>query len=467
MPAVEKAFDQEFGDEEVIHLTRIDLDLGLITDAQIGRLPELIHQQLVEKLRNIAISRSSSEERKAPQVRSDKRQSRLTTLLHYLRTGSLPWEAVRTADETPKVVQGMKQTCSEQWDEVQQTLRREQLPMACFFRLLQLIGPAEAHRLPVLLKNDVSPNPAVVELVMLLMELSQKASSSYRYLELAALVLSEAICSSAETPAFEELGSAISENRHLQEFVGSLPPRARVLLHEELKVSLPPVSHSIIPGRSFSALEGANVKRGQQEPCHTPSSPAPSPTEELFKPASETELISSNPNATEDFARVVSHAGLVLLHPFLSRLFEATGIKAKDESWLSWVALPRAAALLSYLATGREEIYEHDIALIKVLLEIQPVAALCVSEGLLADDDKSEADALLAAAIKHWPALRDTSIAAFRSSFLQRMALLREDDNGWRLQVERQPFDMLIEHLPWSISVVKLPWMKRPLYTEW
>ena len=467
MPALEKAFDQEFDEEEVIHLARIELDLGLITDAQIGRLSELIHQQLLEKLRSIAITRSSSRERGTPEVRSDKRQNRLTTLLHYLRTGSLPWEAVRPADETPKVVQEMKQTCCEQWDEVQQTLRSEQLPMPCFFRLLQLIGPAEAHRLSVLLRNNVSPNPSVVELVMLLMELSQKTSSSYRYLELAAFVLSEAVSSSVKTPAFDELRSVISENRHLQELVESLPPRARVLLREELKVSIRLVSPNMIPGRSFSALEGANMKRGQKKLPHAPSSAVTSPTKELFKLDLDAELVCSHPTATEDFARMVSHAGLVLLHPFLPRLFEATGIKAKDESWLSWLVLPRAAALLSYLASGREEIYEHDIALIKVLLEIQPTAALCVSEGLLADDDKSEADALLVAAIQHWSALRDTSIAAFRSSFLQRMALLREDDSGWRLQVERQPFDMLIEHLPWSISVVKLPWMKRPLYTEW
>ena len=138
----------------VIHLARIELDLGLITDAQIGRLSELIHQQLLEKLRSIAITRSSSRDRGTPEVRSDKRQNRLTILLHYLRTGSLPWEAVRPADETPKVVQEMKQTCCEQWDEVQQTLRSEQLPMPCFFRLLQLIGPAEAHRLPVLLEEQ-------------------------------------------------------------------------------------------------------------------------------------------------------------------------------------------------------------------------------------------------------------------------------------------------------------------------
>lgn len=164
---------------------------------------------------------------------------------------------------------------------------------------------------------------------------------------------------------------------------------------------------------------------------------------------------------------MVTHAGLVLLHPFLPQLFETTRIREKGSSLLSWSALPHAAALLYYLATGQEEIYEYDIAFVKGLLGIEPGAALCVSQGLLTSDDRLEAETLLAAAIKHWQALKNISIAAFRSSFLQRAGLLREDDAGWRLQVERQPFDMLIEHLPWSISVVKLPWMKRPLYTEW
>ncbi|MEY2564937.1 MAG: hypothetical protein QOH88_3130 [Verrucomicrobiota bacterium] len=128
---------------------------------------------------------------------------------------------------------------------------------------------------------------------------------------------------------------------------------------------------------------------------------------------------------------------------------------------------PHAAALLHFLATGQEAVYEYDLVLIKVLLGVHPHSPLCVGEGLLTDLDREEAEVLLQAAIVHWSALKNTSSAGLRGSFLQRPALLREEENGWRLQVERQPFDLLLEYLPWGISVIKLPWMKQPLYLEW
>jgi hypothetical protein len=173
-------------------------------------------------------------------------------------------------------------------------------------------------------------------------------------------------------------------------------------------------------------------------------------------------------SATEaNFSLLAGHAGLILLHPFLPRFFESTGIKEETNVELSSFELPRAAALLHYLATGRDSIHEYDLVLTKVLLGMNPEMPLCVSEGLIAEAEMEETEALLQSVITHWTALRNTSIAGFRSSFLDRLALLKKEENGWRLQVERQPFDVLLEHLPWSISVVKLPWMQQPLYTEW
>jgi hypothetical protein len=172
-----------------------------------------------------------------------------------------------------------------------------------------------------------------------------------------------------------------------------------------------------------------------------------------------------DPDAPEDFPLLVGGTGLVLLHPFLPRFFETLGVKQPGCPELS--SLPRAAALLHFLATGREEIFECDLAFIKVLLGLKPESPLCVAQGLITGNDREEAEALLQAAITHWPALRNTSPAGLRHSFLNRQGLLREADDGWRLQLERTGYDVLLDHLPWGIGVVKLPWMKRPLHTEW
>ncbi|WP_432812933.1 contractile injection system tape measure protein, partial [Pantanalinema sp. GBBB05] len=167
------------------------------------------------------------------------------------------------------------------------------------------------------------------------------------------------------------------------------------------------------------------------------------------------------------FPLATRDAGLLLTNPFLPRLLETTGIKHPQHPTIPEAQLPRAAALLHYLVTGNDTLFEHELTLIKVLLGLTPNHSLLVAEGLLQPDDKTETAALLQALIDYWGALKTTSIDGLRSSFLHRSGLLRERENGWWVQVESKPYDMLLNQLPWSISVVKLPWMQRPIYSEW
>jgi hypothetical protein len=167
------------------------------------------------------------------------------------------------------------------------------------------------------------------------------------------------------------------------------------------------------------------------------------------------------------FGQMVHHAGLVLLHPFLPRFFESTAVKEAGKPALASGALPRAAALLHLLAVGEEEVFELELDFIKVLLGLPLDAPLPVSEGLLLASDREEAEALLSSVIGHWRVLKSTSVRGLRSSFLQRPGLLREQDQGFRLQVEPAPFDMLLGQLPWGIGTIKLPWMKKAIFTEW
>ena len=162
------------------------------------------------------------------------------------------------------------------------------------------------------------------------------------------------------------------------------------------------------------------------------------------------------------FPLSVRHAGLILLHPFLPRFFESTGALQEER-----LQRPRAAAQLHLLATGEEEVYELELGFIKVLLGMRPGEPLPISEGLLRDSDREEVEALLQAVLGHWNVLKKTSIAGLRQTFLQRSGLLREQDQGFLLQVEPEAFDMLLGQLPWGIGTVKLPWMKKPIFTEW
>jgi hypothetical protein len=163
----------------------------------------------------------------------------------------------------------------------------------------------------------------------------------------------------------------------------------------------------------------------------------------------------------------VVDTGLILLHPFLPALFENAGLKPVGEPGLAPQSLARAGGLLYFLATGREQAYEYELGFIKVLIGIRPESPLFVAQGLLTSVDREEAKALLEAALGHWNVLRNTSLTGLRTSFLQRRGLLREEDVGWRLQVQPESFDVLLDHLPWGIGTVRLPWVPRPIFTEW
>lgn len=163
----------------------------------------------------------------------------------------------------------------------------------------------------------------------------------------------------------------------------------------------------------------------------------------------------------------VAQAGLVLLHPYLPRLLAATGLARDDTPRLDPDHLPRAATLLHWLATGRQDPHEFELAWIKVLLGAAPDTPLGLAAASLDAAHLAEGEALLGAAIGHWSALRHTSVEGLRQTFLQRPGLLGQEESAWRLRIEPRPYDMLLNHLPWGISLVKLPWMARPVLCEW
>lgn len=233
------------------------------------------------------------------------------------------------------------------------------------------------------------------------------------------------------------------------------------------------------PAAPVSDTKSSSVERSPRDArSEPPSGQALWPASPTTRAPAESAFHSPRPDARQGSSRdgsaraaplgqMVHHAGLVLLHPFLPRFFESTGVKEAGKQALLEGEIPRAAALLHLLATGEGEVFELGIDFIKVLLGVPLGAHLPVAEGLLRDSDPEETEALIGAVIGHWGALKSTSNKGFRGSFLQRRGLLREEEQGFRLQVEPAPFDMLLGHLPWGIATIKLPWMKKVLFTEW
>ncbi len=177
--------------------------------------------------------------------------------------------------------------------------------------------------------------------------------------------------------------------------------------------------------------------------------------QDLIKPSSSIE--------TEEV--YIENAGVILLHPFLQRLFDNLNL-LDDKDFKSQESVSKAIHLLHYMATNTVEPAEHDLSLLKFICGV-PLNVPIKKYIHLHEQEKEEADALLQAAIQHWSALGQVSNVSLQETFLQRAGKLHHEQSGWKLQIERKTVDILLNQLPWSISIVKLPWMHDLLKIDW
>lgn len=161
----------------------------------------------------------------------------------------------------------------------------------------------------------------------------------------------------------------------------------------------------------------------------------------------------------------IGNAGLVFLHPFLSLLFENAGY-IHNKAWTSLQHKQRALAITQFMIAGSDEFPEFDLALNKILIGY-PMENTLPADIRLSRFEKQEATDVLKSMIRHWRALKNTSLESLQSSFLRREGKLLLAESGWRLQIEHKTTDILLTRMPWSFSIIKTPWMDLKLSVEW
>ncbi|WP_342375410.1 contractile injection system tape measure protein [Myxococcus stipitatus] len=515
LPAFERAFDEVAPGDGVVHLSRLELHLSIPgLEGLVERLPELLYQQVREQLgqavrrgavgamgeRTEAPGGVAGREGKTTGARGSRDVAEMRGLgqglqqggmgrgaveggltgraealngepgsagrwrlrSHYLETGSLPWAL--SGLEREQVLETLRLEAAEALEH----LRRRPVSktgldagaVAFSFRLLQLLSVEEWTVLATgLAKGDWGAEVARA-IAALSGEATPELSRDARLL-LASVLLS-ASRSGPEVASTQEwvthLVRAVGDSQgrtaealtsRLPEPAGSLFRRWMALteaplLNEATPLAMPP-REPLSPERAESPPDAAHAKEALRVAARPPEAGA----------------------EAEPFLLSVSHAGLLLLHPYLSRFFESTGVKEAKRPELPADKLPRAAALLHLLAMGEAEVHEFELDFIKLLLGLKLDAHLPVSSGLLRPSDHEEADALVQAVIEHWKALKNTSVQGLRGSFLRRRGFVREQEHGLLLRVESQAFDVLLGAIPWGIGTVKLPWMRQPIFTEW
>lgn len=160
----------------------------------------------------------------------------------------------------------------------------------------------------------------------------------------------------------------------------------------------------------------------------------------------------------------IQNAGIVVLMPFFKMLFNYNNLLDED-NFKDERAKIKAIQLLQYLALGATDA-SRELTIYKILVGMSPDEQLTKFEQLKSVE-KKECDMLLTSAIKNWKALKNTSVAGLRTSFLSRPGKLTFRENSWQIRVERKGLDILLDQLPWSISAIQLPWLTYVLYIEW
>jgi len=161
----------------------------------------------------------------------------------------------------------------------------------------------------------------------------------------------------------------------------------------------------------------------------------------------------------------IANAGMVLLAPYLPRLFERLGFTDAGE-FIDRDAAERAVHCLQFLVNTSITSPEYQLVLNKLLCGVK--TGHPIRRGIeLTADEREQLEGLLHAVTQHWKALENTSIDGLRESFLQRNGRLQLKNDAWHLAIEARAFDMLLDQVPWSFTTIKFAWMERVIYVEW
>lgn len=161
----------------------------------------------------------------------------------------------------------------------------------------------------------------------------------------------------------------------------------------------------------------------------------------------------------------IENAGMIILWPFLSRFFSDVGLVASNQ-FISSKHQERAIQLLHYSLYKETAINEHQLLLNKILCG-WPISRTVETSFVPSEIEVTQSRDLMESITQHWKPLKNTSMDGFISAFLMREGKLTHEEYGWKLVVNRQGMDVLLDQLPWGIGMAHLPWMQETIYTEW
>jgi hypothetical protein len=183
------------------------------------------------------------------------------------------------------------------------------------------------------------------------------------------------------------------------------------------------------------------------------------------RPREIIEIPEKSPLFLEEDAIYINNAGLILVWPFISTLFNKLGLLI-DNSFIDDYNCQKAILLLNFFVFDDKQIEESDLVLNKILCGVDLNYYVDVTLEL-SDIEKNICASLINAVKMNWEKMSGTSTTTFKDYFLKREGFINKNNNDFSLNVERRPHDLLLETVPWNISMIQTSFMKNRLLVNW
>ncbi|MBK8983219.1 MAG: hypothetical protein IPM38_13085 [Ignavibacteria bacterium] len=432
IPGIEKLFDNKIPGDRIIRIDKLEIDAGNVSfENWENRFVESVIKNLSQYIDEIETDSFGNEESNNEKyINKEKKDSE--SILYFLEKGFLPWHSdTDSRNALQLILEELLSNDDERFKkDLKELLRKNRDALK---RLVLQFDKDKLELIQKKLFHEINADK-ITEIwrkILSQVNISYEQQKENIYLALFSVRLSDGSPIS-ETTLIHNISEEIM--RLLKpEFISKLTE----ILGQHDNNDIEKIVHETLLQFSEPEIKIREVKkeRPEEKPDH------------------------------ENYEWYISNSGLVILHPFLLKLFENTGY-IENKEWIGNEQQQRAIALLQYAVTGAEEYPEFLLMLNKIICGYD-ISDSLPAEILLSEFEKNEADELLKSVIGHWTALKNTSVPGLRETFLMRDGKLSRDDEGWLLQCEVKTVDILINKLPWGMSMIKLPWMKEMLRVEW
>ena len=489
VPLLEKIFDKVGNADEVIQLDKLEIDLGVVSEKSIEKKEwETLLQSKMEELLTKMMHTTSSEKKI---IQQPKHLSIFQQWLFYMQHGYLPWNAVSINAQWYQLVLEALAVDFESVQMLRNVIKNDtrvlkriiyQHNHVFLLTLSEVFTAAKQTELPVIIS----------ELALLTKFIKEKESihQATTIKEITNDLWQQSILLSVSVN--ENITGRKITPQLITSFVAQFPVKYKLpaALSAQLPVSAPLIAAAVKIFKSSKQVEDkaqaklkttiekaiqnkkVTVSKDDKETIvQQPQNNAASLDDGMVEAvATQTSYIqqlfqTTTADAIDEDGVFVANAGVVLLHPFLHRLFIRLNLLDKG-NFISDRLHQKALYLLHYLATGSTAAEEHELLIAKIVCAARE--DMVVEKNIdIPSLDLEELDDMIAAAIQQWDKLKSASVAALREGFLQRNGKLLKRNGCLYLQVEKSAIDILLDYLPWNLSMIKLPWMKEILRVEW